>query len=371
MRLLKVLRHSYIAFVLPFVSCSPKIGGITESLSKHNLYEINRNVVAQQSDIDHKGNIYHAQLLYLKDEFRLDIFRVKASQLNHSPEIKDIPSDKMTLFYSSHPTGMAIESTREGAYVWIGNYATQYNTIRYDGAQTFSRIKYTSGISHMPFDADVEHFWFPHDGSFNVALDQKNDLLAVSFYYTSQDLKTISIDRNRSRRVRIYRLSEIMATPLTDVTLPTKWIRGGSGAPHPTSDTITVTQRLHDLSHLQPVAEIGTHTGGNNPERINSTAWQGFDIDNGIVWFAEGSGHSGAYITGYDFQGNIIHHRTLIKASMPCEEWETYKLCAHNMQCENEGVHVHKGYMYINLFCKRPDTGIRTNVLKFKLPQKQ
>ncbi len=355
-------------FILLFLlgACSPgkNISGFDGPLKEGNILDINRKVIAQQFDMDRRGNAYYAQI-DPPDYYGVSIFRVDRDSLNRDSVAAPCPGQRMTLLYAGHPTGMAVEDAKDGPYIWIGNYASKVRSKSYWQTQTVCRVRYEAGKTFRP--EELEHFWFPHVGDINVALDRKNDLLAFSCYRV--DETEAGIPKDRSRRIRIYRLSEALATPLEEVTLPYPWIRGGEGAPDP-ADTLEVTCKVHNLGRLEPVAEIGTHTGGNNPEGINSTAWQGFDVDGDRIWFSEGSGKTGAFLTGYDFSGNVVFHRKEIAIARECPDWKTWGISdSEAASVENEGVRVWNGRIYLGFFSFRSGDGWRSNILAYPLPE--
>ena len=111
----------------------------------------------------------------------------------------------------------------------------------------------------------------------------------------------------------------------------------------------------------------GTNAKVTVPEKINSSAWQGFDVDKDIIWFSEGVTSTGTYLTGYGFDGNVVSHRTKVLSSDVCPEWDKFGVCDDaKKQYENEGVRVWKGDLYLGMFTKRQDTGYRSNVMRFK-----
>ena len=329
-----------------------------------NIYDINRKVVSQQFDIDREGNAYYAEIR-VPDGWRVTVFRISKDSLNRSGQAEGT-GEGMDLCYAGHPTGMAVENAADGPHVWISSYSSRIERGSYWDTQTISRVRYAPGKTYLPDDPALEQFWLPHAGSINVALDERNDEVAFSFYRTAEEKE--GIPEGRTRRVRIYRLSEALALEPEEITLPNLWKRGGEGEPYP-PDSVSVTLRARNLSRLTPIAEIGTHTGGDNPEKINSTAWQGFDIDRGRVWFSEGGGHSGAYVTAYDYTGEVVFHRTLVAVSEECEAWERYHLTDTLKRCmENEGIRVWNGSLCLGFFSIRADTGSRSGILRYPLP---
>ncbi len=355
-----------IAIAFLAVSCSRTLpmASLDQPILEGNIYDINRKVISQQFDIDEQGNAYYAEIRQ-PGGWRVTVFRVGKDSLNRSGEPL-WKGEEMDLCYAGHPTGMAVENAPDGLRIWISSFSSRVEKGSYWDTQTISRVRYTPGETYRPEDPQLEHFWLPHAGSINVALDEKNDQVAFSFYRTVEDSE--GIPKGRSRRVRIYRLSEALALSPEEIVLPNPWVRGGEGQPYP-EDSVSVRIMARNLSRLTPVAEIGTHTGGDNPEKINSTAWQGFDIDRGRVWFSEGGGHSGTFITAYDYTGEVVFHRTLVAVSKECESWEKYRLTDAEKACmENEGIRVWNGSLCLGFFSIREDTGFRSSILRYPLP---
>ncbi len=360
-----------IKFFFPLVllcvlaSCSPRVGAIDEPLTDNNIYDINRKVISQQFDFDKHGNIYYVELIQSERQYFVNIFKVAKKHLNHSPQKTLYKGDSMSVIFSGHPTGFAIEDTPDGPYIWICNYASKLRNKHYWLSQTISRMKFIPNTMRMPDDEGVEHFWFPHRSDINIALDTKHNLAAFSFYYTHEDEIKKNIDMKRNRRIRVYKLSDILKSPLEEVTLPQKWYRGGDGAPLP-YDSVNVTLKLHNLTHILPIAEVGTHRAGNSL-KINDGPWQGFDVDKDIIWFSEGNTKTGTYITGYAFDNSIASRRTKVLSSDYCPEWDKYGICdSAKHQYENEGVRVWKGHLYLGMFTRKTGNGYRSNIMKFK-----
>lgn len=345
---------------------------MSEPVIDGNIYDSHRDVVSQQFDIDSEGNLYYAQINAPSEPWSVCIFRIPRKKLSRGTASAGFRGDSLKLVYAGHPTGMAVQNCRDGKYVWIGNFASRTDGRNYWGTQAVCRVKFDSNLTLRP--ENLEYFWFPHTGDINVALDEKNDQVAFSFYYRGDDPNRVVLSENRRRMVRIYSLKEALSAPQEDIALSDFWIRGGDGAPDASLDTLPLTIRAHNLSYLKPIAEIGTHNGGDNPEKINATAWQGFDIDNGVVWFSEGGGRSGTFVTGYGYDGSIVFHRTPVAVSNPCQEWDKYCLASpydEGGTFENEGVRVWNGNLYLGMFTIRVNDGKKermSNVFRFPLP---
>ena len=360
-------RFLIIVTALLAVSCAHSLpmGSLDEPVLDGNIYDLNRKVISQQFDIDGQGNAYYTEI-NPDSTWRVTVYRVVRDSLNRNGE-PQWKGEEMDLFYAGHPTGIAVENAPDGPRIWISSFSSRIERGSYWDTQTISRVRYAPGKAYGPENPELEHFWLPHAGSVNVALDEKNDQVAFSFYRTKEE--SGDIPPGRTRRVRIYRLSEALALTPEEITLPNPWVRGGEDEPYP-ADSVTVTIMARNLSRLNPVAEIGTHTGGDNPEKINSTAWQGFDIDRGRVWFSEGGGHTGTFVTAYDYSGEVVFHRTLVAVSQECEAWERYRLTDAEKACmENEGIRVWNGSLCLGFFSIRTDTGSRSSILRYPLPE--
>ena len=92
-----------------------------------------------------------------------------------------------------------------------------------------------------------------------------------------------------SGRIRTYRLSELKALPVRDITLEEITYGGESG-----SGDAEVTKKpvvkARDASKLKPLGEFAisrsTYADG------TTVSWQGFDIHDGLVYQAQGNGHA-------------------------------------------------------------------------------
>ena len=362
----KILALLLVLSLCPSGQAAPR--SIKRVPARSGPVDINRTVRAQQFALDAAGNIYYAEILW-GQPWTVGILRVPSAQRNRTPDCAPYEGDTLKIHYCGHPTGMAVENAADGPRIWISNFASRKKNGQYWDSKTVCRVPYEGGKEWLPEDPQLEHFWFPHEGHMNVALDEERDQIAFSFYPPASEAG--NVPKGRSRRVRVYRLSEVLSAPLRSLALGA-WRRGGPGEPIHAYDTVLVRRPVRDLSGLKPVAEIGTHIYRvePNPMKINSTAWQGFDLHDGVVWFSEGSSRSGTFLTGYGLDGSIVFPRTAVAVSFNGPAWSRFGLGSVDRPAlENEGVRVWDGTLCLSFFGRHPKNGLQTSVFRFALPR--
>src|SRR5690606_3372344 len=110
--------------------------------------------------------------------------------------------DNMQFKYSGHGTNIAVEEAGTERYMWINSIGHKKADGSYGSNLAFSRIKYTPG-------AVVEHYggetyYLPGKTNIHPAIDQKNDLLAVT-----------TSGGGNPRAFHIYKLSDARKLPET------------------------------------------------------------------------------------------------------------------------------------------------------------
>ncbi len=346
--------------------------GIDGSFSADQIYDLGRQLAAssgmQQFDIDKDGSIYYFQVGVNPAFYETLVTKVRPSKTGSSDN-----EGWMRLWYQGHPTGCSVEDAEDGTYLWVPEFSGKYTSAthqyykQYWNAQTVARIKWEPGKSVFPGDPQVEHFWFGHSGDINVAIDQANDILCVT-YHNSKHL-------GQTRRVFTYSLSEAMKTPLEDITLK-EYVRGGDGAPDISEETVAPTIKAHDMTKVKPLAEMGISTVISKPEDVNYYAWQGFDYDNGLVYFVEGTagsimGGSVCALTVFDMTGAIYEKRAYVRLLSEPAALKGFGITTTGGM-ESEGVKAWNGNLYLGFASTgyQGQTSPRANVFKYNLASK-
>lgn len=342
--------------------------GIDRTITKRNIYDLGHLtrgfIGTQQFAIDKKGNIYYAEAGFKSHDVAPTLIsKVKPCRRGGSDDIEST----MTMLYQGHPTSFNIEDGKDGkTYVWIPNFSSKDKNGHYWGAQVISRVPYCPGDTLRPTDPRIENFYFSQNkGDVNVSIDFEHDTFAACFHDMNYP--------GRTRRVKLFRLQEVLATPLTDVTLkPVKF--GGDYTPDP-EQTVTYTIKAHDLSGMKPYAEVGTHVRGRKKGDINFYAWQGFDVYKDKVYFVEGQvendGKSVCMLTIYNPDDTVFEQCTEVEFAADRETLRKYKI-SESGEIESEGVKIWKGHLYLGFdsWDYKGVNGSRGNVFKFNLPSK-
>lgn len=209
----------------------------------HGQYIFGDSKNPQCVDVDRNGNVWLEGVA--GNEVYVQRFTKPGSFDAVTGVLSGMEADKeMILKYAGHGTTLCvdIDKTSGETYFWYSNYAEKYPASGgYRDSQVLSRTRYVPGKTIYPDEAD-ENFYFgeKHRTSFHY-LDFDNDHLAIF----SPDVSLLSI----------YRLSEVLAAPVTKITLkPMLW--GGDTDRFPTEQTLTLTISAHDCSALKPIKEF-------------------------------------------------------------------------------------------------------------------
>lgn len=314
--------------------------GISQPLSPEVIYSKNvqlaDNVVMQGFDIDTDNNVFYSHIA--------GKYMVKISK--GLPNTT--PGSLMTLRYFGHSTNIAVEKQANDHYVWIGNYGTKYADGNYWAEQVVSRVKYTPGATYRNNDA-IENYYIGPYKHLNPAIDFENNILAISY----------ASGRPNKNSFVLYKLNEVKSLSISSVTLQ-QLTYGGSGGD--AEITVTPTIQVRDLRQLTPLAEFDVD---NTP-----LDWQGFDINNGKLYYNEGTGGANngtpgeAYVTVFDFNGQIVERRTQVQAiaSVPALQQQGITSTGY---MEAEGIKVRNGHLYLGFASREGDTRA-TNIFKYQ-----
>lgn len=339
--------------------------GIDAHFKSENIYDLGHKLASpsgiQNFDLDKDGDLYYIQVGARPDFYVNYISKVAPSKAG-----SETVESSMTCYYLGHPTSMVVENGSDGnTYIWTPELSTKNvnqsssDYLQYWGAQAIARIKYTPGATLYPWDESIEYFWFGHSGDINVAIDFEKDVLCVTYH--------ISTYLNQTRRVFTYKLSEALALPL--VERPFTVTYGGDGAPDE-EVTVSKTIKVHDCTKLTPTAHFGIPT--DKRFGINTLDWQGFDYNNGLFYFVEGTsylsmGGSRCALTVFDTDGNIYEERTFVRVLETPDELTAFNITTTGA-IESEGVKIRDGAMYLGFASSGylGTTGNRANVFKYK-----
>lgn len=263
-------------------------------------------------------------------------------------------TDRMILYYFSHGNNIRYERESDGTdYLWIGNYGTldRDNNNTYTAPQILSRIKIENGATMKNFQA-TDNYYFGLK-NIHASFDVENDHLAIFSSYV----------------VRIYRLSDVLNTPVTQVTLKESITYGGEGSPDE-EYTGRPTIQAHDCSGMTPLSKFTyNYTSAGR-------GWQTFCIKDGRVYFFlfdKNSTSDMAFqstLDIFDFNGKLLKDKILQPFSDNINDLYRYGFTdPETRYMENEGILIRDGAMYL-LYTAKNAAGLRRPVIfKFAVPE--
>ena len=259
-----------------------------------------------------------------------------------------VTPNMMTLYYYSHANNIRYEKGSDGAdYLWIGNYGTINSESKYTSPQILSRIKLQKGKALKPEDAS-ENFYFGVK-NLHASFDLPNDQISIYAGY----------------KVKVYRLSEVLKTPVTTVTLEAITY-GGDDAPDPRR-TYTPSIKAHDCRTLTPLYSFSYN--------YSPKSWQTYCIHNGKAYFftcktnIDGWAYK-SVIDIIDFKGNKVKADIYQPFSMDLESLVQYGFTdAETKYMENEGILIRDGVMYLMYTAKNKEGIRRPLVFNLAIPE--
>ena len=189
------------------------------------------SAVMQSFDISSSGEvIYYTQLN--------NKFRVYLSWNNRNSQ--ETPTARcMTLCYTGHGSNFTLEEASDGKYVWIDNYSPKNASGEYWNAQVISRIPVKAGTTVKAFET-TENYYFG-EKNISVAVDIAGDMLTILGISTG--------------RIRTYRLSDLKALPVEDITLE-EITYGGEDKTEDPETTLRPVVKARDGRKLTPLGDF-------------------------------------------------------------------------------------------------------------------
>ena len=274
----------------------PQLPYLTDPYSSVMHYSTGRlrttTAVMQSFDIDDEnGDIYYSQL---NNQCRAYLMR---STRNNTSQ----PTDFMTVYYTGHVSNFTLEVGDDGyRYFWLDNFASKNSNAEYWSSPVVSRIKFVPGTVMNAWEA-TENYYFG-EKNISVAVDIKGDMLTI-----------LGIS---SGNFRTYRLSELRALPIEDITLdPVTY--GGESVSGIEETTKAHTIKARDCTSVTPLGTF--HVDREVFDNGSKVSWQGFDISDGKVYQAQGNGFadgnpSVAWLQVRKIDGTVVLPLTKIAA---------------------------------------------------------
>lgn len=302
------------------------------------------NSVMQCFDVGSDGMLWHIQLGAGAPE----LLYVMRGKPNKSPE------DYMILRWFGHGTNFAVEESGADRYIWVGSNGTKLSDGTYSQNCTVSRVKYAPG-EELKLDGG-DTFYIRNKKNVHPAIDMDNDMLCITAVASGV------------RDFYFYRLSAALATPLSRVTLSRQTYGGDDSSTTQKSETRTI--EAHDLTDVTPLGKFSTTIPG--ADNLCKYAFQGFDIQDGNLYFFEGEAvnsqpKSVAYVTVLDMSGKVVWPRTRVEAIEEESALVAAGICGSdaNGYMEAEGIKMKQGRLHLGFASHGPGAKRWANVFRY------
>ena len=299
------------------------------------------NTAMQGFNLDSDGSVWYTQLSNT-NQAQLNWVR---AQPNKTPDVQTENKDYMKLTYFGHGTNTALEEDGADRYLWAGAYGVCNAKGQYWNEKLVGRVKYVKGATVKTNECN-DYYYIGDYTDLHPSIDAENDLLTINY----GDSKNSSY-----RCFVIYKLSEAKKAPMTNVTIT---CTDGFQTDRPAStNPVSVVVRCHDLTTLTPVARPRFLKTGYGASGATYYDWQGYDVHKNRLYYAEGqskynlfgsfySGSSFAYVTVFDFEGNIVEERTQVAVVSDKDKLTQIGVSVFGT-LEAEGIKVCKDKLYL------------------------
>lgn len=292
----------------------------------------------QSFDIDKRGQFY----MSTEDQTAM---RVCALNKDGSK----IGAD-MVLPSGGHGDGFSIEYDADDVYFWTsGTMGEHTDNGGYSGGKAndadvrlICRHKFRAGATEYA-EESLEQFYINDNGARFVDVDTEHDVIVLWTY------------ENGSDYIYVYRLSDIRKAK----TMTTKVTR----ASHNTGKSVTA----YNLNTIQSVAHFPWKRKGVTTGETNSGAVQGLCVYDDRIYVTSGAKNDEATLMSVlDFKGAIV--RQLVKVGVSVDKQQLIRLnLSSDGTFEPEGVHIHKGQMYLGFVGDYPTSGSKKHTCIIKL----
>ena len=289
------------------------------------------------------SNDRHLAMEYEKSEGDFDYFKIRLVMPEESVRyFFEIHAGKIRCLYNK------IGVSRDRLDVYDFTIAPGFHTPEWAKGAVMYQIfvdRFSSGDTNNTVE-DCEYYYIGDYTDLHPSIDAENDLLTINY----GDSKNSSY-----RCFVIYKLSEAKKAPMTNVTIT---CTDGFQTDRPAStNPVSVVVRCHDLTTLTPVARPRFLKTGYGASGATYYDWQGYDVHKNRLYYAEGqsnynlfgsfySGSSFAYVTVFDFEGNIVEERTQVAVVSDKDKLTQIGVSVFGT-LEAEGIKVCKDKLYL------------------------
>ena len=317
-----------------------------DKFSESNIYSINTELVSdyalQSFSLDSDGSIWYLQSASGDRKHELNLVKAKP---NKSTTVLEAKTDYMRLAYFGHGTNADVEEDGSDRYLWLGAYGSCNSKGQYWTERLIGRVKYVKGKT-VKTDECQEYYYIGDYTDMHPAIDVDNDILTVNY---------ADPGNSNYRCFVIYRLSEAKKAPMG--TFAIKCTDGFKTNNPASTNPIVENMYCRDLTKLTPVARMKFLKQGYGGGGATYYDWQGYDVYKDRLYYFEGQsnynltgsfyeGSSYAYVTIFDFDGNIVEERTQVAFVSDKDKIAQIGVSVFGTM-EAEGIKVYKDKLYL------------------------
>lgn len=256
----------------------------------------------------------------------------------------------MVLPSGGHGDGFSIEYDADDIYFWTsGTLGERTANGGYSGGKAndpdvhlICRHKFKAGVTEYAEDA-LECFYLNDNGARFVDVDTEHDIMLLWTYENSSDY------------IYIYKLSEIRnASKVTKKVTRTSHNQGKE-------------VMAYNLNSIKTIARFSWKRKGVTTGDTNAGAVQGLCVYDDRIFVTSGAKNDEATLMSVmDFSGNILQQ--LVKVGVSVDKQQLIKLnLSSDGTFEPEGLHIHKGQMYLGFVGDYPTSGSKKHTCVIKL----
>lgn len=323
---------------------------LSQALSRLDLENIlySRDVILpaakrimQGFDISKSGILYYSQISAGAGT------STYVSRANRPDENANV--QYMDCKYFGHGTQIVAEEAEDGkTYIWL-NSNGNYNNGEYGENLSISRVEFVPGAVHVMYAGRT--FFLNKNGEY----DQQ-----VSIDFDHRRLMIAS--RSGNRHFWIFDLDEVLALPEKEMKVTTN-VEG------------VVSEKTVigcDLNDCKVLANFSISGSADREHGVYSYSHQGTVVYGEYMYFYEGNAITlgtndfccKAYVTGFDYAGNIVMPRTEVATLSDTPKWKDLGLTTTGW-CEPEGMKVDSNGIYLGVASRDDDSSQRRANLLF------